>query len=36
MIEDGFASVAASIRAAHPGQTPVEFRAAMRKRIYGD
>jgi hypothetical protein len=33
MIEDGFALVAASIRAAHPEYTPEEFRAAMRKRI---
>ena len=36
MIEDGFALVAASIRAAHPEYTPEEFRAAMRKRIYDD
>jgi hypothetical protein len=36
MIEDGFALVAASIRAAHPEYTPEEFRAAMRKRIYND
>ncbi len=34
MIEDGFALVAASIRAAHPEYTPEEFRAALRKRIY--
>ncbi len=34
MIEDGFALVAASIRAAHPEYTPEEFRVAMRKRIY--
>ena len=36
MIEDGFALVAASIRAAHPEYTPEEFRAALRKRIYGE
>lgn len=36
MIEDGFALVAASIRAAHPEYTPEEFRAALRKRIYND
>ena len=36
MIEDGFAMVAASIRAAHPEYTPEEFRAALHKRIYGD
>ena len=36
MIEDGFALVAASIRAAHPEHTPEEFRAALRKRIYDD
>ena len=36
MIEDGFALVAASIRAAHPEYTPEEFRAALRKRIYDD
>lgn len=34
MIEDGFALVAASIRAVHPEYTPDEFRAALRKRIY--
>ena len=36
MIEDGFALVAASIRAAHPEYTPEEFLAALRKRIYDD
>ncbi len=36
MIGDGFALVAASIRAAHPEYTPEEFRAALRKRIYGE
>lgn len=36
MIEDGFALVAASIRAAHPEYTPEQFRAALRKRIYDD
>jgi hypothetical protein len=36
MIEDGFALVATSIRAAHPEYTPEEFRAALRKRIYND
>jgi hypothetical protein len=36
MIEDGFALVTASIRAAHPEYTPEEFRAALRKRIYDD
>jgi hypothetical protein len=36
MIEDGFALVAASIRAAHPEYTPEEFRAALWKRIYDD
>jgi hypothetical protein len=36
MIEDGFALVAASIRAAHREYTPEEFRAALRKRIYDD
>ena len=36
MIEDGFALVAASIRAAHPDYTPEEFRLALAKRIYGD
>jgi len=36
MIEDGFALVAASIRAAHLEYTPEEFRAALRKRIYDD
>lgn len=36
MIEDGFALVSASIRAAHPEYTPEEFRAALRKRIYDD
>ena len=36
VIEDGFALVAASIRAAHPEYTPEEFRAALHKRIYGD
>jgi len=36
MIEDGFALVDASIRAAHPEYTPEEFRAALRERIYGD
>ena len=36
MIEDGFALVAASIRAAHPEYTPEEFRAAMRQRVYDD
>lgn len=36
MIEDGFALVAASIRAEHPEYTPEEFRAALRKRIYDD
>jgi hypothetical protein len=36
MIEDGYALVAASIRAAHPEYTPEEFRAALRKRIYDD
>ncbi len=36
MIEDGFALVAASVRAAHPQCTPEEFRAALRKRIYDD
>jgi hypothetical protein len=36
MIEDGFALVAASIRAAHPEYTPEEFRAALRKRVYDD
>ncbi len=36
MIEDGFALVASSIRAAHPEYTPEEFRAALRKRIYDD
>ncbi len=36
MIEDGFALVAASLRAAHPTYTPEEFRAALRKRIYDD
>ena len=36
MIEDGFAMVAASIRAAHPEYTPEEFGAALRQRIYGD
>lgn len=30
MIEDGFALVAASIRAAHPEYTPEAFRAALR------
>lgn len=34
MIEDGFALVAASIRAVHPEYTPEEFQAALRKRIY--
>lgn len=29
MMEDGFALVAASIRAAHPEYTPEEFQAAM-------
>ena len=36
MIEDGFALVAASIRAAHHEYMPEEFRAALRKRIHGD
>jgi hypothetical protein len=36
MIEDGFALVAASIRAAHPEYTPEEFQAALRRRIYND
>jgi len=36
MIGDGFALVVASIRAAHPEYTPEEFRAALRKRIYGE
>ncbi len=36
MIEDGFALVAASIRAEHPEYTPEEFRTALAKRIYGD
>ena len=36
MIKDGFALVAASIRAAHPQYTPEEFRVALAKRIYGD
>ena len=36
MIEDGFALVATSIRAAHPEYTPEEFRVALAKRIYGD
>lgn len=36
MIEDGFALVAASLRATHPKYTPEEFRAALRKRIYDD
>ena len=36
MIEDGFALVAASIRAEHPEYTPEEFRVALAKRIYGD
>jgi hypothetical protein len=36
MIEDGFALVAASIRATHPEYTPEEFRAALRKRFYRD
>ncbi len=35
MIEDGFAMVATSIRAAHPEYTPEEFGAALRQRIYG-
>ena len=35
-IEDGFALVAASIRATHPECTPEEFRTALRKRISGD
>jgi hypothetical protein len=36
MIEDSFALVAASIRAAHPEYMPEEFRAARHKRIYGE
>ncbi len=36
MIEDGFALVAAPIRAAHPEYTPEEFRTALRKRVYDD
>ncbi len=36
MIEDGFALVAASIRATHPEYTPEEFRIALAKQIYGD
>ena len=36
MIQDGFALVAASVRAGHPEYTPEEFRAALRKRIYGE
>ena len=36
MIEDGFALVAASIRAEHPEYTPEKFRVALAKRIYGD
>ncbi len=36
MIEDGFALVVASIRAAHPEYTPEEFRVALAKRIYRD
>ncbi len=36
MIEDGFALVATSIRAAHPEYAPEEFRVALAKRIYGD
>lgn len=36
MIEDGFALVAASIRAAHPEYTPEEFQAALRRRLYND
>lgn len=36
MIEDGFAQVAASIRAVHPEYSPEEFRADLAKRIYGD
>jgi hypothetical protein len=36
MIEDGFALIAASIRAAHPEYTPGEFRAALGTRIYGE
>jgi hypothetical protein len=36
MIEDGFALVAVSIRAAHPEYTPEEFRATLAKRIYGN
>jgi hypothetical protein len=36
MIEDGFALVAASIRAVHPEYSPEEFRADLAKRIYGD
>ncbi len=36
MIEDGFALVAASLRAAQPTCTPEEFRALLRKRIYDD
>ena len=36
MIEDGFALVAASIRAAHPEYTPEEFRTALRRRIYNE
>jgi hypothetical protein len=34
VIEDGFALVATSIRAAHPEYTPEEFRVALRKRVY--
>jgi hypothetical protein len=34
MIEDGFALVAASIRAVHPEYTLEEFRTALRKRVY--
>jgi len=36
MIKDGFALVAASIRAAHPEYTPEEFRTALRRRIYNE
>ena len=36
MIEDGFTPVAASIWAAHSEYTLEEFRAALRKRVYGE
>ena len=36
MIEDGFALMVASIRAAHPDYMPEKFRAALRTRIYSE